>query len=58
MANLIEDVFGGLAHIQEHAKEYGADSSRIAVTGDSAGGHLSAVASLMPNRIGNGGFGA
>ena len=23
MANLIEDVFGGLAHIQEHAKEYG-----------------------------------
>src|ERR1043165_1897431 len=25
MANLIEDVFGGLAHIQEHAKEYGGD---------------------------------
>jgi len=57
MANLIEDVFGGLAHIQEHAKEYGGDGSRIAVTGDSAGGHLSAVASLMPNMIGDGGFG-
>jgi acetyl esterase/lipase len=27
------------------------------VTGDSAGGHLSAVASLMPNMIGDGGFG-
>jgi acetyl esterase len=57
MTNLIEDVFGGLAHIQEHAKEYGGDGSRIAVTGDSAGGHLSAVASLMPNMIGDGGFG-
>ena len=57
MANLIEDVFGGLAHIQEHAREYGGDASRIAVTGDSAGGHLSAVASLMPNMIGDGGFG-
>lgn len=57
MANLIEDVFGALAHIQEHAKEYGGDGSRIAVTGDSAGGHLSAVASLMPNMIGDGGFG-
>ena len=57
MANLIEDVFGGLAHIQVHAKEYGGDPSRIAVTGDSAGGHLSAVASLMQNQIGDGGFG-
>jgi len=57
MANLIEDVFGGLAHIQQHASEYGGDGSRIAVTGDSAGGHLSAVASLMPNLIGDGGFG-
>ena len=57
MANLIGDVFGGLAHIQEHAKEYGGDGSRIAVTGDSAGGHLLAVASLMPNMIGDGGFG-
>lgn len=56
MADLIGDVFGGLAHIQEHGKEYGGDGSRLAVTGDSAGGHLSALASLMPNRIGDGGF--
>ena len=57
MANLIEDVFGGVAHILEHAKEYGGDPSRVGVTGDSAGGHLSASASLLIERIGDGGFG-
>ncbi|WP_340111099.1 alpha/beta hydrolase fold domain-containing protein [Maribellus mangrovi] len=57
MADLIEDVFGAIAHIMEHAAEYGGDPTRIAVTGDSAGGHLSAVAGTMPNKIGDGGFG-
>jgi acetyl esterase len=57
MANIIEDVYGAIAHIMEHAAEYGGDPSRIALTGDSAGGHLSAAASLMPNMIGKGGFG-
>ena len=56
MANLIEDVFGGIAHIMEHAKQYGGDPTRIGVTGDSAGGHLSAAASLLPNMIGSRGF--
>jgi len=57
MADLINDVFGGIAHIVEHATEYGGDPTRIGVTGDSAGGHLSAAASLMTNMIGTGGFG-
>jgi acetyl esterase/lipase len=57
MANLMEDVFGAIAHIMEHAKEYGGDPSRIGLTGDSAGGHLSAAASLMTNMIGSRGFG-
>ena len=57
MANLIEDVYGAIAHIAEHAREYGGDPTRIGVTGDSAGGHLSAAASLMPDKIGDGGFG-
>lgn len=57
MADIIGDVFGAVAHIQEHAAEYGGDATRIAVTGDSAGGHLSAVVATMPEMIGAGGFG-
>jgi acetyl esterase/lipase len=57
MANLIEDVYGAIAHIQEHAQTYGADPTRLAVTGDSAGGHLSASAANLVSRIGTGGFG-
>ena len=57
MADLIGDVFGGIAHIMEHAAQYGGDPTRIGVTGDSAGGHLSAAASLMTNIIGSRGFG-
>jgi acetyl esterase/lipase len=57
MADLIGDVFGAIAHIQEHAREYGGDPDRIGVTGDSAGGHLSAVAATMTHMIGDGGFG-
>lgn len=56
MNMLIEDVYGGIAHIMEHAAEYGGDPTRIAVTGDSAGGHLSACAADMTERIGDGGF--
>lgn len=57
MANLIEDVYGAVAHIMEHAREYGGDASRVMLTGDSAGGHLSAAASLMAEKIGERGFG-
>lgn len=57
MANLIEDVYGAIAHIREHAAEYGGDPDKIGLTGDSAGGHLSAACSVMANKIGDGGFG-
>jgi acetyl esterase/lipase len=57
MVDLIEDVFGAIAHIQEHADHYGADPTRIAVTGDSAGGHLSASVANMAGMIGDRGFG-
>lgn len=57
MADLMGDVFGAIAHIMEHAAEYGGDPERIGLTGDSAGGHLSAACANMPNKIGKGGFG-
>ena len=57
MHNIIEDVFGAIAHIQQHASEYGADGSRIAITGDSAGGHLAEAAAVFAPQIGNRGFG-
>jgi len=57
MADLIRDVFGAIAHIMEHAADYGGDAFTIVLTGDSAGGHLSAAGANMPNFIGTGGFG-
>jgi acetyl esterase/lipase len=57
MPNLMEDVFGAIANIMEHAQEYGGDPTRMGLTGDSAGGHLSAPASLMTDMIGTRGFG-
>ena len=57
MDDLINDVFGAIAHIQAHAADYGGDPTHIGVTGDSAGGHLSAVAATMGQLIGDGGFG-
>jgi acetyl esterase/lipase len=41
----------------EHAAEYGGDASTILLTGDMAGGHLSAACANRPNFIGTGGFG-
>jgi len=57
MADILQDVFGAIVHIVQHAAEYGGDPTRIGLTGDSAGGHLSAAASLMTHKIGSAGFG-
>ena len=57
MNQLIEDCYGAVLHIMEHAAEYGVDPTKIAVTGDSAGGHLSASVANLIERIGDGGFG-
>ena len=46
----IVDVKKAIAWIREHIGEYGGNPDFIAITGGSAGGHLSALASLTPNR--------
>lgn len=45
----IEDVKRAIAWVHEHIAEYGGDPAYLAVTGGSAGGHLSALAALTPN---------
>ncbi len=44
----IDDVRTGLAWVQKHGADYGADVSRIALVGRSAGAHLALLAAYMP----------
>lgn len=46
----IIDVKKAIAWIREHIREYGGNPDFIAITGGSAGGHLSSLAALTPNR--------
>jgi acetyl esterase/lipase len=45
----IVDVKRSIAWIRENAAEYGGNPDFLAITGGSAGGHLSALAALTPN---------
>ena len=56
MTDLVNDCYGAVLHIQKHAREYGLDRRKIAVTGDSAGGHLSSLIADAVERVGKKGF--
>lgn len=43
----VEDAYLAVRWVQDHAHEWGCDSRKVAVSGDSAGGNLAAAACLM-----------
>lgn len=49
---MLNDILHAIAWVKRHAHEYGGDPGFIALTGGSAGGHLSALAALVAGREG------
>ncbi len=48
---VVDDAFGAVLWVKDHIGRYGGDKTRIAVTGDSAGGHLSAMVVNLGDRL-------
>ncbi|HEY7884982.1 MAG TPA: alpha/beta hydrolase [Cellvibrionaceae bacterium] len=53
---IVEDVMGGVLWVKEHIGNYKGDPERMAITGDSAGGHLSAMTILARRNLASEGF--
>lgn len=49
VADCLADCRSAMRYLRIHAKEYGIDPNRIAVLGDSAGGHLTACLGTIPD---------
>lgn len=56
MNEIVEDAMGGLLWVKAHIEQYGGDPTRVAVTGDSAGGHLASMVVLAGRNLGSDGF--
>ncbi len=56
MNEIVEDAFGGVLWVKDHIAHYSGDPKRIAVTGDSAGGHLASMILLAGRNLESDGF--
>lgn len=53
---IVEDVFGAVLWVKDHIAAYGGDPNRVAVTGDSAGGHLTEMVVVAGDNLKSHGF--
>jgi acetyl esterase len=56
MNEIVEDAMGAVLWIKDNISKYKGDRDRIAVSGDSAGGHLAAMVVLAGQRLESDGF--
>ena len=53
---IVEDALGAVLWVKDHIHNYGGDPAKIAVTGDSAGGHLASMVMLSGRSLDSKGF--
>lgn len=56
MNEIVEDALGGVLWVKDNIATYGGDPKRVAVTGDSAGGHLASMVLLNSKNLESDGF--
>lgn len=54
--DIIEDGMGAVLWVKDNIQRYGGDPKKVAVTGDSAGGHLAAMITVAGRNLGSNGF--
>ena len=53
---IVEDGMGAVLWVKDNIKQYGGDPTKVAVTGDSAGGHVAAMVTLAGRNLDSDGF--
>ncbi len=53
---IVEDGMGAVLWVKDNIKQYGGDPAKVAVTGDSAGGHIAAMVTLAGRKLDSDGF--
>src|SRR5690554_225598 len=55
-SQMVEDAMGAVLWVKDHIHSYGGDPDKVAVTGDSAGGHLATMVTLAGRQLSSSGF--